>query len=40
VRWFGRSEIGAGLAGESDLLLPGRASIAHRLISDWHAGSG
>jgi NAD+ diphosphatase len=40
VRWFERSEIGAGLAGESDLLLPGRASIAHRLISDWHAGSG
>lgn len=39
VRWFDRSEIGAGLAGESDLLLPGRASIAHSLISDWHAGS-
>jgi NAD+ diphosphatase len=39
VRWFERSEIGAGLAGESDLLLPGRASIAHSLISDWHAGS-
>ena len=39
VRWFDRSEIGAGLAGESDLLLPGPASIAHSLISDWHAGS-
>ena len=39
VRWFERSEIGAGLAGESDLLLPGRASIAHSLISDWYAGS-
>ena len=39
VRWFDRSEIGAGLAGESDLLLPGPASIAHSLISDWHASS-
>ena len=39
VRWFERSEIGAGLAGESDLLLPGRASIAHSLISDWYASS-
>jgi NAD+ diphosphatase len=39
VRWFDRAEIGAGLAGESDLLLPGRASIAHSLISHWYAGS-
>ncbi|WP_127474389.1 NAD(+) diphosphatase [Microbacterium sulfonylureivorans] len=39
VRWFTRDEIGEGLAGESDLVLPGRASIAHRLISDWHAGA-
>ncbi len=39
VRWFERAEIGAGLAGESDLLLPGRASIAHSLISDWYASS-
>lgn len=38
VRWFTRDEIGAGLAGESELRLPGAASIAHRLISDWHAG--
>jgi NAD+ diphosphatase len=38
VRWFTRDEIGAGLAGEGDFTLPGRASIAHRLISDWHAG--
>ncbi|KRB35713.1 NAD(+) diphosphatase [Microbacterium sp. Root180] len=38
VRWFTRAEIGAGLAGESDLGLPGAASIAHRLISDWHEG--
>lgn len=38
VRWFDRHEIGVALAGESDILLPGRASIAHRLISDWHAG--
>ncbi|QIG40311.1 NAD(+) diphosphatase [Microbacterium sp. 4R-513] len=39
VRWFTRAEIGASLAGEGDLLLPGRASIAHRLISGWHAGA-
>ncbi|WP_243074590.1 NAD(+) diphosphatase [Microbacterium sp. SS28] len=39
VRWFTRDEIGAGLAGEGDVLLPGPASIAHRLISDWHAGA-
>lgn len=39
VRWFERSEIGAGLAGESDLLLPGPASIAHSLISDWYAST-
>jgi NAD+ diphosphatase len=39
VRWFTRDEIGAALAGEGDVLLPGRASIAHRLISDWHAGA-
>ena len=35
VRWFTRAEIGAGLAGESDLLLPGPASIAHGLITEW-----
>jgi NAD+ diphosphatase len=35
VRWFTREEIGAGLAGESELLLPGAASIAHRLITEW-----
>jgi NAD+ diphosphatase len=39
VRWFERSEIGAALAGDSDLLLPGPASIAHSLISDWYASS-
>ena len=38
VRWFTRAEIGAGLAGESELALPGTASIAHRLISDWYEG--
>ena len=36
VRWFTRDEIGRALAGESDVVLPGRASIAHRLIADWH----
>lgn len=39
VRWFERSEIGEGLAGRGDLLLPGPASIAHSLISDWYASS-
>ncbi|MFE7845251.1 NAD(+) diphosphatase [Microbacterium sp. NPDC057407] len=39
VRWFTRDEIGAGLAGEGDLRLPGPASIAHRLIRDWHGGA-
>jgi NAD+ diphosphatase len=38
VRWFTRDEIGAALAGETDVALPGPSSIAHRLISDWHAG--
>lgn len=37
VRWFTRAEIGLALAGEGDVVLPGRASIAHRLIADWHA---
>lgn len=37
VRWFERAEIGEGLAGTSDVLLPGPASIAHRLISTWYA---
>lgn len=37
VRWFSRDEIGRALAGQGDFVLPGRASIAHRLISDWHA---
>ena len=35
VRWFAREEIRAALRGEGDVLLPGSASIAHRLISDW-----
>lgn len=39
LRWFSRAEIGAGLAGESALRLPGPASISHRLISDWYAGN-
>lgn len=39
VRWFDRAEIGAALAGESDIVLPGSASIARRLIVDWHGGA-
>jgi NAD+ diphosphatase len=38
VRWFRRDEIGRALVGEGDVVLPGRAAIAHRLIADWHAG--
>jgi NAD+ diphosphatase len=38
VRWFTREEIGAALAGRGPYTLPGSASIAHRMISDWHAG--
>ena len=37
IRWFTRDEIGRALAGDGDVVLPGRASIAHRLIADWHA---
>lgn len=37
VRWFTRVEIGDALAGRGELRLPGRSSIAHRLISEWHA---
>lgn len=35
VRWFTRPELLAAFAGEGDVRLPGRASIAHRLIRDW-----
>ncbi len=37
IRWFTRDEIGRALAGEGEVVLPGRASIAYRLIADWHA---
>lgn len=36
ARWFTRAEIGAALAGDGDIRLPGRASIARALIVDWH----
>jgi len=38
IRWFTRDEIGAAFAGESEVTLPGTASIAHALIRDWHEG--
>jgi NAD+ diphosphatase len=46
LRWFSREEIRAALdrgdwasdSADGDILLPGRASIAHRLIADWSAG--
>lgn len=34
VRWFTRDEIREGLAGQG-IGLPGRVSIAHRLIREW-----
>lgn len=38
VRWFTPDEIGAALDGDdSGITLPGRASIARRLIETWHA---
>lgn len=38
ARWFTRAEIGAGLEGAGSLILPGRVSIAHRLIRAWYEG--
>jgi len=35
VRWFTRAELTAAFDGKGDVRLPGRASIAHRLIRDW-----
>ncbi len=35
VRWFTRAELSEAFAGVGDVLLPGAASIAHRLIRDW-----
>jgi NAD+ diphosphatase len=39
LRWFTRDEIGQALSDPSsvDFVLPGRSSIAYRLIADWHA---
>lgn len=39
VRWFTRDEVRAALAGESEYLLPGPASIAHALIAAWVASA-
>lgn len=36
VRWFTHSEIGDALAGRGEVGLPGPASIARRLIVQWH----
>lgn len=38
VRWFTRKEIGSALAGDGPVGLPGPASIARALISDWYEG--
>jgi NAD+ diphosphatase len=36
VRWFEADEIGAALAGQGDVTLPGAASISRALIEHWH----
>lgn len=38
LRWLSRAEIGQALAGHGPVGLPGEASIARRLIRDWHEG--
>ncbi len=38
VRWFTREEIGSALAGEGPVGLPGPASIARALITEWYEG--
>lgn len=38
VRWFDRDEIRLALDGRGDVVLPGRASIARRLIREWCEG--
>jgi len=38
VRWCTRDEIGAALAGDGPVGLPGPASIARALIVDWYEG--
>ncbi len=39
VRWFSRDEVAVALAGAGEVLLPPPTSIAHRLITDWLAGT-
>ncbi|MBO3662332.1 NAD(+) diphosphatase [Microbacterium stercoris] len=36
LKWFTRDEIAEALAGRGEFGLPGRASIAYRLIREWH----
>lgn len=36
VRWLTREEVGAALAGDGEVGLPGPASIAHGLIRGWY----
>lgn len=38
VRWFSRDEIGSALAGDGPVGLPGPASIARALITEWYEG--
>jgi NAD+ diphosphatase len=36
VRWFTREEVGEGLEGRGEVGMPGKSSIAHRLIRAWY----
>jgi NAD+ diphosphatase len=38
VRWFGREELEAAVAGDGDLRLPPPYAISRRLIDGWLAG--
>ncbi|WP_274645703.1 NAD(+) diphosphatase [Microbacterium sp. C7(2022)] len=38
VRWFTRDELRAAFRGDSDIVLPGAASISHALIRGWCDG--
>ena len=39
VRWFGRDELGAVVAGQTEFHVPPPAAIARRLIDEWLEGN-
>ncbi|RBD06062.1 NADH pyrophosphatase, partial [Xanthomonas oryzae pv. oryzae] len=40
ARWVSHAEVSAALAGEADIGLPPRISIARALIEHWHRTHG